>query len=288
MAITLDSSLQSAIASETQSLTWCWRLTRTDGQILRFTAFDQDLQIDGTYLAATGFTPSAVDSEKNFSSRNQTLGGILDSTAITETDLDAGLYDYALIEAFIVNYLNLPSTLTENPPKHLLLFKGLIGKITKSDLDYSVEVRGIEDLLNSSIGILTTKTCRYRFGDSHCTVDLTPYTHLGSVTAVSNNRRIFTVNVSQESGYFDYGTCHFSSGNNINVTQDIAFYTNIAQIHLFEPTPKAIQVGDNVTLIAGCSKTLLNCMRYNNVINFGGEPHVPTADKFLNTPVDAS
>lgn len=283
MVLQLASSLRAVINSENLTLTRVWRITRSDGTILRFTSFDQNLVIDGVYLAGTGFTPSATENFSSLNSSNQTLGGILDSSAITEADLDAGLYDNAKVECMIVNYLDLPSTFNESPPKHILVFKGLIGKITKTDINYSIEVRGTEDLLNSQIGHITSKTCRYRFGDGDCGVNLTSYTHSGSVTAVSNDRRIFTVSIIQNSGFFDYGTCEFTSGNNNGVILDIAFYTASRQIHLFETTPRSISVGNNVTLVAGCTKTLLSCMRYNNVIRFGGEPHIPTADKFLAT-----
>jgi uncharacterized phage protein (TIGR02218 family) len=48
--------------------------------------------------------------------------------------------------------------------------------------------------------------------------------------------------------------------------------------------PYPITAGDSYTLQQGCDKTIGTCSnRYNNAINFRGEPHVPGLDKMLET-----
>jgi hypothetical protein len=364
--------------------------------------------------------PSAVDTELGWNSQNQNLQAILDTPAITEEDLDRGLYDYARIECFLVNYLDLPSTLTENPAKRVLVYKAILGKLSRSNIRYSFEARGFESLLNNKIGSVTSKLCRARFGDSRCGVDTDDYTYNLSVASVTSDRRGFTLSainlvippvdsilsltttattwadaeaeavglgghlvtirnqtendrllsifgggdqellwiglykdgiteefvwasgeavtytnwnagepnnvggeeskvhlyttfapgkwndvVGSESfygimelpgsgasytnapdGWFTYGTVTFTSGLNAGAEREIASYTSNT-VTLFEKAPFTVSPGDTLTIVTGCDKTLRNCFRYNNVINFQGEPYIPTPDKFASTPIDA-
>src|SRR5690349_5148170 len=73
-----------------------------------FTSHDQDIEFDGvTYFAATGFTPSATDTNSDMSVDNLQVTAFLDSSAITDTDIRNGLYDGADIEIRIVNWADL-------------------------------------------------------------------------------------------------------------------------------------------------------------------------------------
>jgi uncharacterized phage protein (TIGR02218 family) len=48
--------------------------------------------------------------------------------------------------------------------------------------------------------------------------------------------------------------------------------------------PFAVEEGDSYSLQAGCDKTLPTCItRFNNALNFRGEPFVPGTDKMLET-----
>lgn len=281
---TLNSNFQTALTQETTTLAWCWLIQRIDGINLGFTSFDLPLAIDGVnYAPETGFTPSAVNtSEGTERGDNQNLKSILSSDAITEGDLLAGKYNYASITCFIVDVTNLPASLTENPPKLLHLYTGILGKIKKSDRTFEIEVRGLDHKLENKLGELTSKFCRYEFGGFGCGVDLSPYTYSQGITGVSN-QYTFAIDGSIPSGVLDRGKLTFTSGANNTISADIAYYSS-NQIVLFQPLPYTIEVGDTVTVIQGCAKTLLACAKYNNVINFGGEPHVPLTDKALNMP----
>ena len=60
-------------------------------------------------------------------------------------------------------------------------------------------------------------------------------------------------------------------------------------IELFLPLDRNLQVGDTYSMIAGCNKTLKvdgaytgDCkVKFNNVINFRGEPEIPGIDKAI-------
>ena len=81
--------------------------------------------------------------------------------------------------------------------------------------------------------------------------------------------------LSKSSGYFDYGIIEFTSGNNIGQKMEIKQY-NGGQFILQLNLPKSLSVGDNFNVVAGCNKEFSTCCdKFNNAINFHGEPHLP-------------
>lgn len=286
MVKNLSLNFRQTLGSEVSSLAWCWLIERVDGVNLGFTSFDLPLNIEGiTYECHAGFTPSANSiSEGLDKNDNQNIKSILTSDRITEGDLIAGKYNYARITCFIVDVTRLPTSLTEDPPNYLHLYSGILGKIKKSDRTFEIEVRGFDHKLENKLGELTSKFCRYQFGGFGCGVDLLPYTFDQTVTSVVN-QYTFSIDGTLAGGILDRGKITFISGNNNTISADIASYS-ASQIVLFQPMPYQITPGDSVTVIQGCAKTLLACAKYNNVINFGGEPHVPLTDKALNMPIE--
>jgi hypothetical protein len=49
-----------------------------------------------------------------------------------------------------------------------------------------------------------------------------------------------------------------------------------------------METGDQYRAIAGCDKRLPTCIAYDNVANFGGEPHVPGVDKLHSNDIQAA
>jgi uncharacterized phage protein (TIGR02218 family) len=277
----VDPTLLSHLQQSVTTLTWCWRIQRTDGVVLGFTSFDQDLDIEGvTYKAATGFFPSAVSQTNQLDINNAEATSFLDDDSISERDLVGGKFDHARLDLFILNYLDLPSSLTLDPPKHLLLMSGTLGQVTNSDRTFKVECRSKAQALTQKIVELTSRECRYELGDSRCKVNLAPYTHALTVASVANNRLINVSGFNQPNGYLDEGNLTFSSGANDGLNFTIQSHIG-GTITLWEVAPYDIAVGDTFGAIAGCRKTLSDCKRFNNVVNHGGFPHIPGADRLL-------
>jgi uncharacterized phage protein (TIGR02218 family) len=278
----VDPTLLNHLQQSVTTLTWCWRIERTDGLVQGFTALDQDLVIAGvTYKAATGFFPSAIQTTNQLDINNAEAASLLDDDSISERDLVGGKYDFAKLDLFLVNYLDLPTALNLDPPKHLVLMSGILGQVTNSDRTFKVECRSKAQALTQKIVQVTSKTCRAEFGDSDCKVNLAPYTHNLTVASTSNNRLINITGFSQADGYFDEGKLIFTNGDNNGLEFTIQSYSG-GTITLFETTPYTIAVGNSFRAIAGCRKTLSDCSnRYGNVLNFRGEPHIPGADKLF-------
>jgi hypothetical protein len=83
------------------------------------------------------------------------------------------------------------------------------------------------------------------------------------------------------SGYFDYGVLTFTTGLNTGLSMEVKSYT-VGQIVLQLPFPYAVAAGDTYSLTAGCDRSFATCKdRFNNVLNFRGEPYVPGLDKLI-------
>ncbi len=279
----LDPNFLSHLQQEVTTLCWCWRIVRTDNQELGFTNFDQDLTFAGlTYKASASFSPSAFAADNTMAVNNLEVNSILDNDAISEADLIGGKYDNAKILIFIVNYLDLPESLTFSlgyPLKLLMLINGQFGQIINTGTDFKAEIRSKSQYLNLKQSILTSKSCRYELGDSQCTVNLASYTHNLTIASVTG-MRTFTINQSFEENYFYKGFVTFTSGNNSGKSYLIRSH-NGNNIELLEIPSYPLTVGTTLTAIAGCDRTLEACKRFNNSINFGGEPHLPGFDKYL-------
>jgi uncharacterized phage protein (TIGR02218 family) len=243
-----------------------------------FTDHDRDLVIDGlTYVASTGFLPSAIKSGADLSVDNLDVDGFLDDEALKAEDLTAGLFDGARIDIFLINWADLSQG-------RLLLRRGWLGEVKRADNRFSAEIRGIANRLQQTSGKLYSRLCRTDLGSAECKVDLEPLTDEPTVTAVSGGDT-FTVATTRPSGFYTFGLCTFLSGANAGASNEVLQH-NGQSIQLFTPLPRPIAMGDNVRLVAGCDKTPETChARFGNILNFRGEPHIPGNDKVFSYPI---
>jgi hypothetical protein len=110
------------------------------------------------------------------------------------------------------------------------------------------------------------------------------------VETVTSNR-VFTANAvlaAYEDHWFAGGALTFETGANAGRTIEIKGWTQLSRtLELWEPARRAVQVGDQFRLYAGCSKRVVEDCRdkfqipgsllfaQGNARNFRGEPYVP-------------
>lgn len=277
MSRNISEALKAHLASETTTLALCWKLVRADSTVMGFTSHDQDITFDDiTYLAATGFVPSATKSNSSMAVDNLEVDGILDSDAITESDILAGLYDYAAVEVFLVNF----SDLTQGK---LIFRTGWLGEISINKQQFTAEIRGISQKLQENIGRVITPLCDANLGDSRCTVDLMDFTFTASVTTVTDNQLFTSSTLTQDAGYFAGGKLTWNSGNNEGLSMEVKEFSS-TQVVLALPMPHVIEAGDSFIIIAGCDKTNGTCKAtFDNLVNFRGFPAVPGMNSLMST-----
>jgi uncharacterized phage protein (TIGR02218 family) len=151
-------------------------------------------------------------------------------------------------------------------------------------------VRGLTQSLSQTMGQLYSPSCRATLGDSRCKIDMTSggNTVTGSITGVGSNIEFTDSTRTEASGSFTFGTISFTSGANNGLSMEIKehlYSTGTGgQLTLALPLPYPMLAGDTYSLTKGCDKTIATCFsRFNNVVNFRGEPLVPGLDRMLET-----
>lgn len=275
---TLDAGLAAHLTGGVTTLCHCWRVARKDGEVLGFTDHDRDLVIEGvTYKAATGFTATAIEDQLGLAVSNLDVDGALSSAAITEDDLNAGLYDDASVIIMRVNW--------QDVSQRVILRSGFLGQVTRGEAAFSVELRGLAAKLDQSAGRVFQRTCAWELGDARCRIDLGAPAHNGSgtVASVISNFDFTASGIgSFASGIFSRGKIVWATGGNAGLAIEVKAHsqgTPNARLSLFLPMPRPIQVGDAFSITAGCDKRFDTCRdRFANVVNFGGFPHMPGND----------
>lgn len=165
----VSGALATHLGQETTTLASCWHITRRDGIEFFFTDHDTELEIDGdTYIASLGYTRTAVDNDSSMAVDNLDVMGFIDNSLITLGDLRAGLFDYAEIRIFMVNWADLSQGI-------LKLRRGRIGEVIAGENGvFKTELRGMTQALSQQVGQVYSAECRVDLGDSKCRVAIQP------------------------------------------------------------------------------------------------------------------
>ena len=101
---TFSPALAAHLVGRSTTLATCWRILRNDGTILGFTDHDRTIVFGGVeHEPASGLDASDAVAHAGFSVGGLEVTGAFASEKITESDLEAGLYDNARVEEWLVN-----------------------------------------------------------------------------------------------------------------------------------------------------------------------------------------
>jgi hypothetical protein len=180
----ISAPLKSHLAHPVTTLTTCWHVIRTDGAQYAFTSFDSDLLVDGiNYSSTAGFTRSAIQTGSAGQVDNVDLVGFFAEDAITERDLKNGLFDYASIYLFCVNWADLSQGICR-------LRRGWIGECTRTPAGiFHAELRGLTQALVQEFGFEYMPICRADLGDNLCRVPIKPAAWQPGVTVSKGDVR---------------------------------------------------------------------------------------------------
>ena len=278
---TLPTGMQAHLDGGTTTLSWCWRLTRSDEKVFGFTDHDLPLTFDGTtFQPESGFTASEIRSGSDLSVDAQDAEGVLTSTTITETDILDGRWDNAAVEIWRVNWAD--------TSQRVLMRRGAIGQVRRGRVQFVAEMRSLAHVLNQSVGRTFQASCDAALGDARCGVDLPDpaYKGSGAVVTVSGNRAFTTSGLSAfADGWFALGTLTWTGGANAGRKAEVlthAVGATDVTVTLLEAPVLAITAGDTFTITAGCDKAFDTCKtKFTNTVNFRGFPHIPGQDTVI-------
>lgn len=266
----ISPALKAHYAQGTTTLATCWKATLTNGTVVAATSFDRDIVFGGvTYQAAQGYSASDIESSAELNPDNLEIQGVLASPAITDDDIHSGLWDYAAIEVFEVNYADL--TQGRN-----LLRAGTLGEVRGGRSKFVAEMRGLLQAYTRNVVRLVTNDCTADLGDARCRVDLAAITVTGVVGTVTGNRTINDAARTEAADWFTGGKLTFTSGANTGRSMEVK-RSAPGQIELAHAMYDAIAPGDTYSVYAGCTKRHAeDCIaKHNNGVNFRGFPHLP-------------
>jgi uncharacterized phage protein (TIGR02218 family) len=267
-------------------LATCWRITRNDGSLWGYTSHDVSLNVAGlVYNPQSGFSTSAVETKEGLSVDNLELDALVLSVEFNEAELMAGRWDFARVEIFQVMWSNPNAGL-------LILRRGTLGEVSftaqgprnSTTGTYKAELRGLLQPISQVIGEVVSQLCRANLGDARCKVDLPSLSVAVAVASVNAaNQTISSPAIAQPAGYFSYGRVQFTSGANEGYSMEV-FSSMPGSVTLFSSMPYPVAVGDTFVLSPGCDRRFSTCRtRFNNGVNFRGEPFLPGQDKLLQS-----
>ncbi len=294
------------IAGSKTTLALCWRITKTNGDVVLGTDHDRSipitvtnigvestLDLTGVYLAKSGITASSITSSNDMSVDNMEVKGAVSRSPdlhidISVADIEAGLLDSAQVTTFRVNWAN-PDDFQD------VLRYGYLGEVSRTDEgEYTSEVRGLVQVLQQTIG----RTCGDRcdvaeFGDGRCKLDVPALTVDGTVDSVTSRKRFSTTltldSSAPDPGYFTLGKLTMTSGDNQTYVRQVkndSVDGVLGEIELWEPFPVDLEPGDTFTLSPGCDRRYETCRDvHNNLINFRGPGYfTPGMDAIIRAP----
>lgn len=275
MSRALSLAQKAALADPATQLCTLWQLTRTDAVVLRLTDYDVAVVSDGYTWQPNGSTErTSVRLGSGLGVDNLDIAGIFQTGQITEADLLAGRYDYAelLVSIGFANAA-LPS---------IPLAKGRFGEVSVDNGQYRVEVNGLAQALQASVGEATSAACRATFGDSRCGASLATWRDTYTLASVTDARTLVLTGPSQISAPATYaqGLVEIMTGPAAGWQMEVKTWASgTLTLGLYLPLTVLPVAGNTVRVTAGCDKSLATCRDvFSNVINFQGEPHVPGLD----------
>lgn len=166
---TISSQLEAHLQQEVTTICTCWEVKRRDGTFLYFTDHDRDIVYLGNrYLSKYGYKRTNISNTSSLDVDNLDIDGFLNSDAISTQDVRNGLYDYAEVKIFAVNWKDLSMG-------DIKLRRGFLGEVVLTDSGkFKAELRSITQSLAQNTLQIYQPTCRADVGDSRCKFPIDP------------------------------------------------------------------------------------------------------------------
>jgi uncharacterized phage protein (TIGR02218 family) len=279
--------LRAHLATGDTSVCRCWQVVRADGVSLGFTDHDRDLTFDGVaFRAGSGLSGRVLQKATGLSVDNSAAMGTLSSPGIRAEDVEAGRFDGAEVTIWKVNWAD--------PEAREVEFRGTLGEITRSGIEFEAELRGLTEALNRTDGRVFQRQCTASLGDRKCGVDMSRPEYRWETEVLAwgpASEMLLAAAPTYPDRWFAGGSVEVQSGDAAglaaNIKQDVSNVEG-RRIVLWEAIRARIRPGDLVALVAGCDRAPETCRaKFSNFINFRGFPHVPGDDWVMSYPARA-
>lgn len=268
----------------------CWKiqLTAVKNVVFYFTDHTQNLELfdNNLYLAMNSMDSTAQRREEQLESTNQESRGIISSSAITFEMLQNGLFHNARVDEYLIDY-RMPWIAAID---HTTYF---IRQVSFDGVQWHANVEGITSFLKRPSGDTWGPMCRiplFSQGNGECNISSAPFQQSAAILTVIDENFNFTFLVTntlwQENLFGNDGTMEFlDPGSSLfgftSVIKSYAYNAPNGNVVLQTGTPFPMTVGEQVVVLPGCDHIHDgHCTtRFDNLINFQGEPFMPGGDR---------
>jgi len=273
------------IESQTFYITDLYKITLTDGTVLRYTSADIALTVGDAH-----YTPLVIERDGTTQTNDISVDEMhltiivdkeqrLDSETTIMQAIVAGRFADAEVE---LHRLFSPQPFTMftgriDPDYALLWWLGRLNIERAGGITIEATVASMTELLNVKFPThLYYPPCIYTLGDASCGVNVEKFRKRGTVTG--GTRSVIETDLSLANGHLAQGSITFTSGRNSGVTRTIR--TNergvITVVMPFYYLPDA---GDAFNVLPACDKSMDCCkQRFDNLPHFRGYPFIPVPE----------
>lgn len=238
---------------------------------VRLTTFDADQTVSGdTFLKSPGFNvtkftvatggrPAGLDVSLPFDAEGP----------IYSDHVKRGAWRGAAVTVWLADFTD--------PADREIVLSGFVGKTGFTDrLAGRFELVTQSDAFADIVLPTVQPKCWYEFGTSPCPVDLATYTLTATVATVVNNGK-FTITVTNPDALdFTHGKVEFTSGDNDGAKERVRRWTSgTGLVEMVVGFPFDIEVGDTLTISAGCKQDRTACKAYGAIDSYPGQDFTP-------------
>jgi len=254
----IPSGLNTHLQGENITIALCAKLTLRDGTVFGFTSNNSPMVIEGVdYEPNSTLSPSAMRAQMGADVDTLEVVGLIQSDRVTTDDIRAGRYAHAVVELFIVNYMDL----TEGK---LIIFEGWVGEVQWNDqYNFTFELRSKALMLSQQIVDLTSPKCRVRqlfnakcfvsghnFDNTHTPGDFQS-NHI--VSQVIDAHTLKFAGDSHADNYYSEGRVVFNNGANKGLEREVKGHSQIGWFgaQASRTIPAFLSIPDNAALSMG-------------------------------------
>jgi uncharacterized phage protein (TIGR02218 family) len=145
-----------------------------------------------------------------------------------------------------------------------------VAYVSEKCLELHVKLEPITSKLQKASLYTYSRTCRAEFGDLKCKINKELYSVNLVVDKIEENR-IILEDCKEENNYYTAGEVTFVGGAVIKITSHSGKILKCDKV-----IPIRLRDAKMVKVTAGCDKKFTTCCnKFNNAINFRGEPSIP-------------
>lgn len=267
---TIPIALQASLDSGSSTLAWGITIDRADGTRFAYCSCDRPKRIDSDTLCMPGFDVASLVMSASLNVDDTEIR-VIDGF-VTRDQVASGSWEGAAFSIFRFNWRNPTGGID-------VRMTGRLANLRPDGPAIVAELRDIRQALQQDVTPVMQPTCRYRLGDEKCGVALHDFTYPVEVTAVASQTSFTDSARVEPADWFTEGEIVWVTGSNAGLRSKVRTFS-AGVFALAAPAFYPIEIGDTADVIAGCMKRRTeDCAeKFDNVLNFGGEPDKPTVD----------